>query len=100
MDRTSARLQQQINTLFKGGTAEDIENTLEVIFLPIETWNAFQQEYAQMSNLVIDLNNRLSKLEPLKFVNGTDDIQISGDPKRCYISEDTIYIQSDLITLI
>ena len=100
LDRTSARLQQQINTLFKGGTAEDIESTLEVIFLPIETWNAFQQEYVQMSNLVMDLNNRLSKLEPLKFVNGIDDIQISGDPGRCYISEDTIYIQSDLITVI
>ena len=92
LDRTSARLQQQINTLFKGGTAEDIESTLEVIFLPIETWNTFQQEYVQMANLVVDLNNRLLKLEPLKFVNGVDDIQVSGDPDRCYISEDTIYI--------
>lgn len=100
LDRTSARLQQQINTLFKGGTAEDIESTLEVIFLPIETWNTFQQEYVQMANLVVDLNNRLLKLEPLKFVNGIDDIQVSGDPERCYISEDTIYIQSDLITII
>lgn len=100
LDRTSARLQQQINTLFKGGTAEDIESTLEVIFLPIETWNTFQQEYVQMANLVVDLNNRLLKLEPLKFVNGVDDIQVSGDPERCYISEDTIYIQSDLITVI
>ena len=100
LDRTSARLQQQINTLFKGGTAEDIESTLEVIFLPIETWNTFQQEYVQMANLVVDLNNRLLKLEPLKFVNGVDDIQVSGDPERCYISEDTIYIQSDLITII
>ena len=100
LDRTSARLQQQINTLFKGGTAEDIESTLEVIFLPIETWNTFQQEYVQMSNLVVDLNNRLLKLEPLKVVNGVDDIQVSGDPERCYVSEDTIYIQSDLITVI
>ena len=100
LDRTSARLQQQINTLFKGGTAEDIESTLEVIFLPIETWNTFQQEYVQMANLVVDLNNRLLKLEPLKFVNGVDDIQVSGDPERCYVSEDTIYIQSDLITVI
>ena len=100
LDRTSARLQQQINTLFKGGTVEDIESTLEVIFLPIETWNTFQQEYTQMSNLVVDLNHRLLKIEPLKFINGIDDIQISGDPERCYISEDTIYIQSDLITVI
>lgn len=100
LDRTSARLQQQINTLFKGGTAEDIENTLEVIFLPIETWNTFQQEYIQMTNLVTDLNNRLLKLEPLKFINGVNDIQVSGDPERCYINGDTIYIQSDLITVI
>ena len=100
LDRTSARLQQQISTLFKGGTVEDIESTLEVIFLPIETWNTFQQEYVQMSNLVVDLNNRLLKLEPLKVVNGVDDIQVSGDPERCYVSEDTIYIQSDLITVI
>ena len=48
----------------------------------------------------MDLNNRLLKLEPLKVVNGIDDIQISGNSERCYIKEDTIYIQSDLITVI
>ena len=100
LDRASARLQQQINTLFKGGTAEDIENTLEVIFLPIETWNSFQQEYTQMASLVLDMRDRLLKLEPLVFITDEDSVQVSGDPERCYIQDDTIYIQSDLIKII
>ena len=96
--KETARLQQQINVLFQGGTAEDIESTLEVIFLPIETWNAFQQEYQQITTLVKDLEQRLLKLEPLKVVALGDAIYVSGDPERCYYEGDTIYIKSDLIT--
>ena len=96
--KETARLQQQINVLFQGGTAEDIESTLEVIFLPIETWNAFQQEYQQITTLVKDLEQRLLKLEPLKVVTLGDAIYVSGDPERCYYEGDTIYIKSDLIT--
>lgn len=96
--KETARLQQQINVLFQGGTAEDIESTLEVIFLPIETWNAFQQEYQQITTLVKDLEQRLLKLEPLKVVTLGDAVYISGDPERCYYEGDTVYIKSDLIT--
>lgn len=96
--KETARLQQQINVLFQGGTAEDIESTLEVIFLPIETWNAFQQEYQQITTLVKDLEQRLLKLEPIKVVTSGDAVYISGDPERCYYEGDTVYIKSDLIT--
>ena len=96
--KETARLQQQINVLFQGGTAEDIESTLEVIFLPIETWNAFQQEYQQITTLVKDLEQRLLKLEPIKVVTLGDAVYISGDPERCYYEGDTVYIKSDLIT--
>ena len=98
LSKETARLQQQINVLFQGGTAEDIESTLEVIFLPIETWNAFQQEYQQTATLVKDLERRLLKLEPLKVVISGDTIYVSGDPERCYYEGDTVYIESDLIT--
>lgn len=98
LSKETARLQQQINVLFQGGTAEDIESTLEVIFLPIETWNAFQQEYQQTATLVKDLERRLLKLEPLKVVTSGDTIYVSGDPERCYYEGDTVYIESDLIT--
>lgn len=98
LSKETARLQQQINVLFQGGTAEDIESTLEVIFLPIETWNAFQQEYQQITTLVKDLEQRLLKLEPFKVVTSGDTIYVSGDPERCYYEGDTVYIESDLIT--
>lgn len=98
LSKETARLQQQINVLFQGGTAEDIESTLEVIFLPIETWNTFQQEYQQTATLVKDLERRLLKLEPLKVVASGVTIQVSGDPERCYYKGDTVYIKSDLIT--
>lgn len=98
LSKETARLQQQINVLFQGGTAEDIESTLEVIFLPIETWNTFQQEYQQTAALVKNLEQRLIKLEPLKVVTSDDTIYVSGDPERCYYEGDTIYIKSDLIT--
>lgn len=98
LSKEIARLQQQINVLFQGGTAEDIESTLEVIFLPIETWNTFQQEYQQTATLVKDLERRLLKLEPLKVAALGVTIQVSGDPERCYYEGDTVYIKSDLIT--
>lgn len=98
LSKETARLQQQINVLFQGGTAEDIESTLEVIFLPIETWNTFQQEYQQTATLVKDLERRLLKLEPLKVATSDVTIYISGDPERCYYEGDTVYIKSDLIT--
>ena len=98
LSKEIARLQQQINVLFQGGTAEDIESTLEVIFLPIETWNTFQQEYQQTATLVKDLEQRLLKLEPLKVATSDVTIYVSGDPERCYYEGDTVYIKSDLIT--
>lgn len=98
LSKEIARLQQQINVLFQGGTAEDIESTLEVIFLPIETWNTFQQEYQQTATLVKDLERRLLKLEPLKVATSDVTIYVSGDPERCYYEGDTVYIKSDLIT--
>ena len=98
LSKEIARLQQQINVLFQGGTAEDIESTLEVIFLPIETWNTFQQEYQQTATLVKDLERRLLKLEPLKVDTSDVTIYVSGDPERCYYEGDTVYIKSDLIT--
>lgn len=93
------KLQQQINVLFKGGTAEDIEGTLETIFLPIEVWNNFIENYQRTAALVEDLQNRLSVLEPIKVVVTEDgNIYISGDSARCYHYEDTVYIESESIT--
>ena len=99
LNRTSNKLQQQINVLFKGGTAEDIEGTLETIFLPIETWNTFYQNYQQLFAQVQDLEQRLIKLEPLKFEFTDDVLYVSGDPERCYQLDDTVYVKSDLITM-
>lgn len=96
--KESSRLQKQINVLFQGGTAEDVENTLEAIFLPIETWNTFQTEYQKLSTLVYDLEQRLIKVEPLKVKIDSNTIYVSGDQERCYQEGDTIYIKSDLIT--
>jgi hypothetical protein len=100
LERNSAKLQQQINTLFKGGTPEDIENTLETIFVPIEIWNSFQEEYQRLSTLVQDLELRLLKVEPIKVITSEDSIIVTGDPDRCYVDEDTIYIQSDNIIML
>ena len=72
--------------------------TLEVIFLPIETWNTFQTEYQKLSTLVYDLEQRLIKVEPLKVKMDSNTIYVSGDQERCYQEGDTIYIKSDLIT--
>ena len=100
LDRSSARLQQQINVLFKGGTPEDIETTLETIFLPIDVWNNFQQEYIKVAKLAEDLHQRLLKLEPLNTITSDSVVYVTGDPDRCYIKEDTIYIESDLIKFV
>lgn len=100
LEKQVAKLQQQINVLFKGGTAEDIENTLGTIFLPIETWNTFYQEYQQLSTLVKDLEQRLLKLEPLNIIHTGDTIYVTGDPERCYQDGDILYIESENITMI
>lgn len=100
LERNSAKLQQQINTLFKGGTQEDIESTLEMIFVPVDVWNKFQEDYAKLSVIVKDIQSRLYGLDPLEFTNVDDSINIVGDPARCYIQGDTVYIISDLITII
>lgn len=96
--KESSRLQKQINVLFKGGTAEDVESALEAVFVPIEVWNAFQENYQKLSTLVYDLEQRLLKIEPINVVTTGDTVYISGDPERCYQEGDTIYIKSDLIT--
>lgn len=98
LKKESDKLQKQINVLFKGGTAEDVETTMSTIFLPIETWNAFQQEYQQLATLVKDLEQRLLKLEPLNAVVTGNTMYVSGNPERCYYEGDTVYIESDLIT--
>ena len=96
--KESSKLQKQINVLFKGGTAEDVESALEAVFVPIEVWNAFQENYQKLSTLVYDLEQRLLKIEPINVVTTGDTVYISGDPERCYQEGDTIYIKSDLIT--
>lgn len=96
--KESAKLQQQINVLFKGGTAEDIETTLETIFLPIELWNSFQEEYRKIATLALDLEQRLLKIEPIKVVYSEDVLYFTGDPERCYQEGDTIYINQTVYT--
>lgn len=96
--KESAKLQQQINVLFKGGTAEDIETTLETIFLPIETWNSFQEEYQKMAALALDLEQRLLKIEPIKVTYSEEVLYFTGDPERCYQEGDTIYINQTVYT--
>lgn len=98
LTRESNRLQKQINVLFQGGTSEDIEGALEAIFLPIETWNTFYNSYQQMASLVTNLEERLIKLEPLSITYADGVITVTGDSERVYQLENTIYIESDIIT--
>ena len=96
--KESEKLQRQINVLFQGGTPDDIEGTLNTIFLPIETWNSFQEQYEKISNLALELEQRLLKVEPLKFTHSDDILYITGDPERCYQEGDTIYINQTVYT--
>ena len=100
--KESEKLQRQINVLFQGGTQEDIEGTLSTIFLPIETWKIFQEQYDKISKLALELEQRLIKIEPLKLIHSDDTVYVTGDPERCYQEGDTIYINqtvySDKIT--
>lgn len=92
LNREAAKLQSQINVLFDGGTAEDIEGALDTIFVPINVWNTFQQDYQKLSELAQDLANRLIKIEPVRFNLTDNTLYIIGDPERCYQEGDTIYI--------
>ena len=96
--KESNKLQKQINVLFQGGTAEDIENTLGTIFLPIETWNKFQQEYQLLSELVKSLEQRMIQIEASSVMHTGSSIYVSGNPDRCYYEDNTVYIESDLLT--
>ena len=96
--KESNKLQKQINVLFQGGTAEDIENTLGTIFLPIETWNKFQQEYQLLSELVKSLEQRMVQIEVSSIMHTGSSIYVSGNPDRCYYEDNTVYIESDLLT--
>ena len=96
--KESEKLQRQINVLFQGGTPDDIEGTLSTIFLPIETWNSFQEQYEKISNLALDLEQRLLKVEPLKLTHSDDTLYITGDPERCYQEGDTVYINQTVYT--
>ena len=96
--KASNNLQKQINVLFQGGTAENIENTLETIFLPIETWNKFQQEYQLLSELVQNLEQRMIQIEASSIMHTGSSIYVSGNPDRCYYEDNTVYIESDLLT--
>ena len=96
--KESNKLQKQINVLFQGGTAEDIENTLGTIFLPIETWNKFQQEYQLLSELVRSLEQRMIQIEASSIMHTGSSIYVSGNPDRCYYEDNTVYIESDLLT--
>lgn len=96
--KESEKLQRQINVLFQGGTPDDIEGTLNTIFLPIETWNSFQEQYEKISNLALDLEQRLLKMEPLKLTHSDDTVYITGDPERCYQEGDTVYINQTVYT--
>ena len=96
--KESTKLQKQINVLFQGGTAEDIENTLGTIFLPIETWNKFQQEYQLLSELVKSLEQRMIQIEASSIMHTGSSIYVSGNPDRCYYEDNTVYIESDLLT--
>lgn len=96
--KESNKLQKQINVLFQGGTAEDIENTLGTIFLPIETWNKFYQEYQLLSELVKSLEQRMIQIEASSIMHTGSSIYVSGNPDRCYYEDNTVYIESDLLT--
>jgi hypothetical protein len=99
LNQTSDRLQRQINTLFKGDTAEGVETTLGEVFVPFSTWNTFQEEYEVLANLVSELKERLEKLEPIEVITSGDSAVVTGDPERCYVDGDTVYIQSGNITM-
>ena len=96
--KESNKLQKQLNVLFQGGTAEDIENTLGTIFLPIETWNKFYQEYQLLSELVKSLEQRMIQIEASSVMHTGSSIYVSGNPDRCYYEDSTVYIESDLLT--
>ena len=96
--KESNKLQKQINVLFQGGTSEDIENTLETIFVPIETWNKFYQEYQLLSELVKSLEQRMIQIEASSIMHTGSSIYVSGNPDRCYYEDNTVYIESDLLT--
>ncbi len=96
--KESNKLQKQINVLFQGGTADDIENTLGTIFLPIETWNMFYQEYQLLSERVTSLEQRMTQIEASSIMHTGSSIYISGNPDRCYYEDNAVYIESDLLT--
>ena len=96
--KESNKLQKQLNVLFQGGTAEDIENTLGTIFLPIETWNKFYQEYQLLSELVKSLEQRMIQIEVSNVMHTGSSIYVSSNPDRCYYEDNTVYIESDLLT--
>ena len=96
--KESEKLQRQINVLFQGGTSDDIEGTLNTIFLPIETWNNFQEQYEKISNLALNLEQRLLKIEPLKLTHFDGTLYITVDPERCYQERDTVYINQTVYT--
>lgn len=98
LTRESEKLQKQINVLFQGGTSEDIEGALNAIFVPIDTWNTFQEDYQRIAALAEDLAQRLVKIEPLKIEYSEDTVYITGDPERCYQEGDTIYINQTVYT--
>lgn len=96
--KSVSRLQQQINVLFRGGTVEDIEGTLDTIFLPIETWNTFQKDYQQLAELVHSLEQRILQIETSSIMHTGSTIYVSGNPDRSYYEGDTVYIESETIT--
>lgn len=98
LDRTSSRLQKQINVLYQGGTAEDIENTLGVIFLPIETWKQFQQQYNILEERVSNLQKRMDEIQVSSVMYTGSSIYISGKPDECYQDENTIHLKTDKLT--
>lgn len=96
--KESAKLQQQINVLFQGGTSDDIEGALDNIFVPIELWNTFQADYQRIAALAESLEQRLLKMEPPKIEYKDETLYITGDSERCYQQGDTIYINQTVYT--
>lgn len=99
LGKTEQRLQKQINVLFQGGTSDDIENSLDTIFVPIETWNKFKRDYETLSDLAHSLEQRILQIERSNIMHTGSSLYISGNPDRCYYEEDTVYIESDILTL-
>ena len=98
LGRTEQRLQKQLNVLFQGGTSDDIETALDTIFVPIETWNKFKREYEILTDLVHSLEQRILQIEISNIMHTGTSLYISGNPDRCYYEEDTVYIESDILT--